>query len=386
MNWKKKQLQNPVNSIQEYIILKQSLNPLENIFYISLPDELSDSFGDFKLDKNIKLPIETSDIINWNPEQLSWEMIISAMLKILAYDTENDKISYYRDFIKHFRPNIINELTDSGIIKSKDKNYKLAEEIFLAIQGIEPENQRNRLNLAVLYEDKSDSLKTNGYSDEADEYLIVAEQKYKELLNSNSVLSDVYFNAGYFFIKIRKFNFAEECFKSFIEYSNNEEKVSQAKATLSTYKSIIKNESIFNEAYQSILEDNEHKCISLMNTFIDDNPKVWNAWFLLGWAYRRISSFSEAEEALNTALSLNKEEADIFNELAICYMEMGDFNKCQNSLEEALKLTPEDVKIISNMGIVQLKQGNRDKAKNFFETVLALEPEDHIAKQYLETI
>lgn len=347
---------------------------------------MSESFGDFKLDKDIKLPIETLDIANWKPETLTWEMIISAMLKILAFDTDNQNTEYYRNFVKHFRPNIINELTDSGIIKSKDKNYILAEEIFLAIQGIEPDNQRNKLNLAVLYEDKSDTLNANGNPVEAEEYLSIVEQKYKELLNSDSVLSDVYFNAGYFFIKIRKYNLAEECFRSFIEYSNNEEKISQAKSTLSTYKSIIENETLFSEAYQSILEDNEHKCISLMNDFVTDYPEVWNAWFLLGWAYRRISSFSEAEASLNKALNLNNKEADILNELAICYMEMGNFSKSLNSLEEALKLTPEDVKIISNMGIVQLKQGNRDRAKNFFETVLALEPDDQIAKQYLESL
>lgn len=313
-------------------------------------------------------------------------MIISAMLKILAYDSNNKDAGYYRDFIKHLKPNIVNELTDSGIIKSRDKQFDLAEEIFLAIKGIEPDNQRNILNLAVLYEEKLDFMKVNGDLNKSPDLLSTIKEIYKSLLCRNSVLTDVYFNAGYFFIKIREFDKADECFKSFIEFSNNEEKVSQAKNTLLTYKEVINNETIFNRAYTALIEGNEHKCISLMNDFIEESSNVWNAWFLLGWAYRSISSFAEATTALNKALDLNKNEADIYNELAICYMETGNYQESQKSLEEALKLTPEDIKIISNMGIIQLKQGNTDRAKNFFETVLVMEPNDSIAKQYLDSL
>ncbi len=61
-----------------------------------------------------------------------------------------------------------------------------------------------------------------------------------------------------------------------------------------------------------------------MTKHLESNPDVWNAWFLLGWANRRISNFVEAELALSKALELNDSEVEIYNELAICNMELGD--------------------------------------------------------------
>lgn len=366
--------------------LQTENNYLKNIFFITLPDDTIDSIGDFKLDKNKKLPIETDDINTWNPEELTWEMIMSAMLKILAYDKNNEDLDYYRNFIFTVRPNIINELTDSGIVKSKDKQFELAEEIFLAILGLRPEDDRNILNLAVLYEDKATLLEQNGNLNESEEVMNQANEYYNFLLNQDSVLNDVYFNAGYFYIKLKDFNKAEECFKSFIEFSDNEDKINQAKEILSNYKNLSQNNDLFNRAYKAILNDDESTCISLMSKLVEDDPNIWNAWFLLGWAYRRLSNFTEATRSLEKALELNRSDADIYNELSICYMEIGDYNKSQESLEKALSITPEDVKIISNMGIIELKRGNRDRARNFFETVLVLSPEDNIAKQYLDII
>lgn len=365
---------------------QKTSNPLDNIYYISLPEETTNKVGDFELDPNIKLPIETNDINSWNPESLTWEMIMSGMLKILAYDTNHKDLTYYRNFIFSVRPNIVNELTDSGIIKSKDKDFNLAEEIFLAILGLKPDDHRNILNLAVLYEEKASSLDTSTYKELIEDALKKSEEYYTYLLNQDSVLTDTYFNAGYFYIKIRDYEKAEQCLKSFIEFSDDEIKINNAKELLSSYKGILENEDIFNTAYEAILSENEHKCISIMSDFVAENPDTWNAWFLMGWAYRSISNFSEALSSLEKALECNKNNADIYNELAICHMELGDYGKSQESLEKALSITPEDVKIISNMGIVEIKRGNKEKAKNFFETVLLLSPDDQIAKQYIETL
>lgn len=366
--------------------MKTNSNPLKSIFYIEVPESFSESINNFAIDKKRKLPIEISNIENWNPEDLTWEMILSAMLKILAYDTENKDSKYFRDFVLAVRPNIVNELTDSGIIKSKDKDFILAEEIFLAIEGLERGNIRNQLNLAVLYEEKADWLQSNGNSDEANKLLNDIKMIYHTLIDDESVLTDVYFNAGYFFIKIREFEKAEACFNTFIEFSDNNEKIDKAKNILSQYKNILGNENIFNDAYNAILEENEHLCIETMTAFLEENPNVWNAWFLLGWAYRRLSNFSESKKALEKALEHNPNESDIINELAICHMEMKDYITSQKFLEKALIINPDDVKIISNMGVIQIRLGEIEKAKNFFETVLLLEPDDAVAKEYLKQI
>lgn len=361
-------------------------NPLKDIYYISIPESFSKNIESFIIDSSIKLPIETNGLDNWNPESLSWESIISAMLKIMAYDRENSNTEYYREFIKAVRPNIIQELTDSAIFKSSENNFVLSKEIFMAIDGLEPNKDRNLLNLAVLYENESDWYKRKGDREKELESLEHSKMIYMQLLDNETILTDTYFNGGFFFIKIRDYEKAELCLTAFIEYSDDEDKIEKAKKLLSEYKNIINNEDVFGKAYNMILHDDEASAIDIINSYLTSNNGLWNAWFLLGWAYRRLSSFTEAITALEKAQDLNNKDVDIQNELAICYMEVGFYDKSQKSLENALKLNPEDVKIISNMGILQIKLGKIEEAIKYFETVLVYEPEDSIAKMYLKQL
>lgn len=357
---------------------------LENIYFISLPPEQEKEIGNFKLDTNIKLPVETESIENWNPEDLTWEMIISAMLKIMAYDPGAENISYYREFIFAVRPNIINELSDSGIIKSKAGDFDLANEIFLAIEGLSPGNDRNALNIAIVQEEKLKHLESDNQI--IDDQLELVQNLYSKLLNREEVLNDTYFNAAYFYINIRDFDKAEKCLTAFVDSSDDELKVKKAKELLDSYKGLIKHEDIVNKAYNEIVNENEHKAISILEEFHNENPTVWNSWFLLGWANRRISNFTQGQAALTKALSLNSKESDIYNELAICYLESGDYVNSKATLESALSIDPENLKIISNLGYIELKLGNKDLAKQFFNTVLALDPQDKVAKSYIEQI
>ncbi|QEN05758.1 tetratricopeptide repeat protein [Thiospirochaeta perfilievii] len=361
-------------------------NPLKDIYYISIPDNFKNEFDDFTIDKNILLPIETNGLENWEPKDLTWESIVSAMLKILAYNRNHKDIDYYRNFVKAVRPNIIQELTDSAIFKSSENSFSLAREIFLALDGLTPGKDRNLLNLAVLNENEADWFGKKGDFQKQEELLNLAKEIYLQLLDRESVLTDTYFNGGFFFIKIRDFEKAELCLSAFIEYSDDEDKIEKAKEVLLNYKSIISNEDIFSNAYTAILNEEEPLAIEALISFLKDNENIWNGWFLLGWAYRRLSNFTEAINALETALKLNEKDVDIYNELAICYLEVGLFDKSQKALEKALQITPEDVKIISNMGILQMKQGNMDEAKKYFETVLVYDEEDSIAKLYLEKL
>ena len=117
-----------------------------------------------------------------------------------------------------------------------------------------------------------------------------------------------------------------------------------------------------------------------IRTFIQKNPNVWNAWFLLGWGLRRIGRWADAEQAFNQSLNCGGENnCDTYNELAICLMEQGKTKEAKKSLQKALSINPENVKIISNLGYLSLKEGNIDDARKYFTIVLEYSPNDKIA-------
>ena len=55
-----------------------------------------------------------------------------------------------------------------------------------------------------------------------------------------------------------------------------------------------KDDDTFKNAYSLINSGQEEKGIEEIRSFIVNNPKVWNAWFMLGWALRRLERYDDA--------------------------------------------------------------------------------------------
>ena len=146
------------------------------------------------------------------------------------------------------------------------------------------------------------------------------------------------------------------------------------------------NEESFKRANKLIREGKHEEGLAAIREFIEKRPRVWNGWFLLGWALRLSGRWQDALSAFNKAIELGGDNSDTRNELAICLMETGDAAGAQRELETALKEDGENVKIISNLGVLALKNGEKEKAAAFFRTVLEIDKDDPVAKQYLEKI
>ena len=119
-----------------------------------------------------------------------------------------------------------------------------------------------------------------------------------------------------------------------------------------------------------------------LRVFLEKNPDVPNAWFMLGWALRRLRRYREGAASFEQALQLGGDNPDTYNELAICLMETGDLPKAKRALEKALAQESENIKIISNLAMIALKQGRTDEAASFFRTVLEIAPEDPVAAKF----
>ncbi|MFW6251229.1 MAG: tetratricopeptide repeat protein, partial [Alkalispirochaetaceae bacterium] len=283
-------------------------------------------------------------------------------------------------------PNVVTELTETAILKARNRDYDLAEEIFLALRGLQPEDPKSLLNLALIYEERSDSWEQAGNEEMRQVYLERAVNAYAELLEEDDLPADAFFNAAHFYLKLQNFARAKELFERFTAESEEEEKVEEAQRIIEKLESQNLLDRLFKEAYDFIRLGKELEGIDRAERFLEGRPDVWNAWFLLGWAHRRLGNFQEGRDAFLRALELEEQEADLYNELAICEMELGRFEESRKRLTQALALEPENTKIVSNLGILALKQGRENEAKAFFETVLELEPEDKIAKRYLDEL
>ncbi len=375
-------------------------NPLDRLVYISLPEDFIPENSNFSLDPTIHLPVqreandETAD--SFSIDSLAWEQILAGILTVLAYDNECKDKKYYRSLLLAAKPNIKQELTDAAILKVKNEDFDVAEEIFLALQGIDPDDMANALNMALFFDQRADSYRRSSLFEDADAYDESAFIYYKKVMEAEELIPDAFFNAGFFFLKQKNFSRARECFETYIALTadlteeqlgkNGDYKRERAQEIVSDIEKRNLDDELFKSAYDLISMGHEEKGLETIRTFIEKNPTVWNAWFMLGWALRRLERWEDAKAALEQAIQCDGANTDTYNELAICLTELGDFDGAKSYLTKAMQLESENTKIMSNLGYIALKEGNIEEARLFFLAVLEFDPNDKIAQEMLKSL
>lgn len=358
---------------------------LVSVVFVQLPQGALDSLGFVGLDSGTAIPVQTpGPIVRFDASMVSVESIVAGMLRVLAWQPENKFASKYRQLVKSVRPGLLAELSDAGIAKAQDKEWEIAEEIFLALIGLYPEVPEPMLDLALLHEEHAKLLREESEETRAEEEDDLAFDCYRQLLTMEPPFSPAYYHAAFFFVRKRSFDRAVSLFTSFIGLSEDEEKVARAQDVLKKLKELGYLDTTFKEAYDFIQLGDEEKGLSKAEEFVRRYPEVWNGWFLIGWANRRLGRWEEGREAFTKAVSLGSLETDTFNEMALCQIELGDLEGARVSLEKALRLEPENVKIIVNLGALAFRMGKKGEALGFFKSALVIDPDDALAKDWVE--
>jgi tetratricopeptide (TPR) repeat protein len=376
-------------------------NPMDSIYFIKLPEGFELSKHAMHIDPSIPLPVQKKDKDapgSFNMAELTQEQILAGILTVFAYDKNNEHIQYYRSILKEARPDIKHELAEAAILKARNEDWDLAEEIWLALNGFDPDDKAIVLNMALFFDQMADSYRKSNLHEDADAYDASALDYYKQAMDADPEIPDAFFNAGFFYLKTREYGEAKNAFESFLALTcdmkdedlgeNGIYKRERAQEVIDKIKNRNLEDTQFHNAYQLISSGQEEKGLEEIRQFLQSHPSVWNAWFMLGWGLRRLERFEDAKQAFLKAQECQggDDNADTYNELAICQMETGDYEGAEDSLVDALNLDPDNVKIISNLGFLCLKKGKQDEARKYFETVLEIEPDDKLAKSQLDLL
>ena len=372
-------------------------NPLETVFFINLPEDYKFSDAAMQIDASIPLPVQKKiqgDPNDYDMKDIAPEQVLAGILTVLAYDKHNEHLDYYRSIITKAKPNIKKELTEAAILKTKNEDWELAEELFMTVRGIDPEDMGVALNLALFLDQRAESHRCAGLLDEADAYDNDALEYYKESMNAEPAIPDAFFNAGFFYLKQHDYHEAKGAFETYLALTcdakdedmdeNAKYKQERAQEIVDRISNENMDDAAFAKAYKLISTGKEQEGLDKILAYISSNPKVWNAWFLMGWGLRKLRRYSDAQKAFEQALTCGGDiSSETYNELAICLIEQNDIAGAKKNLMKALAISPEDTKIISNIGYVCLKEGNKSEAQKYFTAVLEDNPNDVIAASEL---
>jgi tetratricopeptide (TPR) repeat protein len=364
------------------------------IAFVSLPPGYSGSFGSFRLDPSIPLPLLMGPgERSMGPADLNRERLIGGALAVLSQGfvsgKPNPHAPYYREFLRAAYPAVENELSSAAIAKARNGEYAAAEEVFLALAGLQEGAAAPIVNLALLTAERGRASRRSGREEEADGFGAAAKTLFERAIGMEGASGEVFFHAARFFYEEQDYKRAKGLFDSALSLGLSGPMADEAKALSESLATQGLLDTLFKEAFDFIKLGKEAEGLERIERFLEKHPRLWNAWFLKGWALRRLERFQEGREAFSRALELSPEDeerTDILNELSICLDRTGHGAEAKRALERALSIEPDNVKIISNLGMLSMKAGDREEARGFFMAALELDPRDEVALRCLASL
>jgi tetratricopeptide (TPR) repeat protein len=377
------------------------------IVYLFVPESLRSQFeqmphdhdehgncieSHFEIDPAIPIPAEIPPGEDRLPlERLSWEMIISGMIRVVTAEPDGEDANYYRTFIATVKPDLLVEFFDAALVKAQSGDFAVAEDIAVSLRAVYPHSPLAHLTGALVAEYKGDAAEAAGREQDAELIYSEATTLYKEAIAEKPPLPAAFFNAGYFYLKRQNFSRAAGYLGDFLDYTedceDDETIVRQREKAGAVINEINKrnlDDELFREAYDFIRIGEPDKGLEKVKKFLEYHSSVWNGWFLLGWALRKLERWQDGVAAFKQCIDLGGDSADTRNELAICLMETGNLRGARREAEHALAFEPDNIKVISNLGVIALREGKHAEAAGFFKTVFDLDPNDPVAKRYFE--
>ncbi|NTV69269.1 MAG: tetratricopeptide repeat protein [Azonexaceae bacterium] len=110
-------------------------------------------------------------------------------------------------------------------------------------------------------------------------------------------------------------------------------------------------------------------------------PKLPEAWYNLGVAYRGLGQNEQAVGALKQSATLVRDNADAQNSIGYQLLELGALPDAERCLRRALSLAPRYAFAHSNLGMLQEKMGRLGEAEASFRTAIEIQPD--LAPVYL---
>ncbi|HZJ88932.1 MAG TPA: tetratricopeptide repeat protein [Sphaerochaeta sp.] len=357
---------------------------LQKIQFITLPASAAQTIGDFHLDPTIPIPVQLPQKEKTlDPQSVTIELIVAGMLKILAWEPNHQHASYYRSFVLASQPDAAQELNIAAIAQEQKGDMLFAEELFRAVCALAPQSA-SYINLATLYSRiaAADTQKAEVY----DAYQQRALDTLRSGLDAFAEDPDLLREIGFFHLYQGSVELARTYLQQYLDSEGEEdERKAHTRKIMTDIQAKIADDQQLMAAYDAIQMNNETQAITTLDAFLESHPTVWNAWFLKGWALRRMQQFGEAQQAFIKALSYAESgSSDLYNELAICALESGDRPLAKEYLNTAVDLDEENVTLLSNLAYLHLADDELSEAREYLERARALEPEDPVVEKLID--
>ena len=117
---------------------------------------------------------------------------------------------------------------------------------------------------------------------------------------------------------------------------------------------------------QLLNSGNAADAIALLSNAVSTDPKLHEAYSLLGVAYEMKGLRDRAFESFEKAVKADSDNGEYLNNLGFLYFKNGDNDKAAKYLKRAVKVAPQAQRYWNNLGLVQAQRAKFEEAYDCF--------------------
>ena len=153
------------------------------------------------------------------------------------------------------------------------------------------------------------------------------------------------------------------------------EKPLNRKQTDQVQKVFVRLEDVYLALAQLDIEmKNYSRAIRECETTLRIDPRRYEAYNLMGIAYRRSGDIEKAIANYNQALNINPAFQQIYYNLGIAYMKKGDVDKAQSLFQETISMNPNFADAWAGLGDLYFQNQQLEQARDSYLKYLAIDP------------
>lgn len=349
----------------------------DNLTFIELKDSSKLDVNGYAVSSNIPLPIITEILIKEVKEgnleeEINLAKVIEGIIYVLGTDNDFKYLEEYIQILKSYDEKILNYILYKGMKSFEEGDYNTSAINYRALLVIDKDNINGLFNYSLTLEEIAKVFLKEDKVEEATNFLISSTNTLETILDIEEGYSLAYYKLGFLYKFFEQYLKAKLIWTKFLVLDKDSLRLQEIREEIE-----IIDEDVYFETGITYLTYNDFG--KALDSFLKLMPKYenhWNTNYLIGLCYKGIEEFDLAIEYLTTAINLNKEAEDVYNELGIIFFNTGDIVKAIAIFTEGIDNCSEDHKLYFNRGLGYVQLGQYELALRDIEKAYSLNPQD----------
>ncbi|MDX9917959.1 MAG: hypothetical protein RBT15_08095 [Gudongella sp.] len=359
---------------------------MDGIFFIDFKGMNVKILEDIGVAEDINLPIITDKLLNefsssQETNEISTEQIFEGIVYTLGAD---ENFQHNEDYLKILYA--INSKPEDLIFKKAIEAYNNGELVlsglFIRAYNILKRSAEGLFYYGLILESIAEKLIDLEQEDNTEQFLNEAVRLYEMATEADSDYFWAFYKLGFHYKVKRQFTKAKLTWEKALLLDSEHIKKDEIMSEIAA----VETESIMEQALNYLDTMNYDKALDYLVKLFPEEENNWYVNYIAGIAYSGYGDLEKSIEFMERALTINPDEADIYNELGITYFNEGKITESIEVFSKGIDNCESDFRLYFNRGLAELNLGNVFPGYEDIKKANSLSPENKEISMQLEAL